>query len=224
MKAMSFSIKGFLYRVFIDPLINGLRRGITSRIIPGEKVIDVACGTGALSVRMSARAGNVTGIDLSEDMIFTARSMVRRRRIQNVIFELLDATELGCYENKSFDTAVSTLAMHQFDPETAVKVLREMNRIAKRLIIADYNCPMKNGPAAWLSQAIERAAAGDHYRNFRIYMERGGLKRLAADAGLEVNSPEVRGEGVFIITGMSPAINEDPCGKEISFTPPGIID
>lgn len=201
---MNFSIKGLFYRIFIDPLINGLRRSVTSRIIPGEKVIDVACGTGALSVRMAARAGSVTGIDLSEDMILTARNVVRRRRIRNASFELLDATELICYGDKSFDTAVSTLAMHQFDPETGVRVLKEMKRIAKRLIIADYNCPMRNGPAAWFARSIERAAAGDHYRNFRKYMGRGGLDRLAEETGLEIISREERGEGVFIITGMSP--------------------
>lgn len=201
---MNFSIKGLFYRIFIDPLINGLRLSVTSRIIPGEKVIDVACGTGALSVRMAARAGSVTGIDLSEDMILTARNVVRRRRIRNVSFELLDATDLGCYADKSFDTAVSTLAMHQFDPETGVRVLKEMKRISKRLIIADYNCPMRNGPAAWLARSIERAAAGDHYRNFRKYMDRGGPDRLAEEAGLEIISREERGEGVFIITAMSP--------------------
>ncbi|MCU0459903.1 MAG: class I SAM-dependent methyltransferase [Bacteroidales bacterium] len=221
---MNFSIKGLLYRVFIDPLINGLRRSVTSRIISGEKVIDVACGTGALSMRMATRALNVKGIDLSEDMIFTARNMARTHRVQNVSFDLLDATDLSCYGDRSFDVAVTTLSMHQFDPETGVKVLSEMKRIAKRLIIADYNCPMKNGPAAWLSRTIERAASGDHYRNFRKYMDRGGLTRLAAEAGLEVTSPEERGEGVFIITEMSPVINQDPCGKEISLTPPGIID
>lgn len=202
---MKFSIKGLFYRIFIDPLINGLRRSVTSRIITGEKIIDIACGTGALSVRMAASAFHVTGIDLSEDMVFTARSMARRRRVRNVSFELLDATEPGCFDDKSFDTAVSSLAMHQFDPETGVKVLREMERMAKRLIIADYNCPMKSGPAAWLSRAIERAAAGEHYRNFRKYMERGGLDRLAEEAGLEITSREEKGYGVFMVAVMMPS-------------------
>jgi len=65
---MGFSIKGFLYRVFIDPLVNGLRRCVAAMILPGEKVIDIACGTGALSLTMARNAGHVTGIDLSEDM------------------------------------------------------------------------------------------------------------------------------------------------------------
>jgi hypothetical protein len=93
--------------------------------------------------------------------------------------------------------------MHQFDPETGVKVLSEMRRIAKKIIIADYNYPMRPGPAAWLAWSIERAARGDHYRNFRKYMAREGLNRLAAEAGLAITSREERGDGVFIIAGMA---------------------
>jgi len=207
---MNFSVKGFLYRVFIDPLIKGLRRGVTSMITPGESVIDIACGTGALSLAIATRAGLVTGIDLSEDMIFTARRVAVRRRAQNVAFELLDATNLSCYHDGRFDTAVSTMAMHQFDPETGVRVLSEMRRIAGRIIIADYSCPMRPGPAAWLARMMERAAAGEHYRNFMRYMERGGLERLAAEAGLEIISRGERGEGVFTVAVMRPAAAVNP--------------
>ena len=204
---MVFSLKGFIYRIFIDPLISGLRRCLVSMIIPGEKVIDIACGTGALSLEMSVHAGHVTGIDLSEDMINTASLMARKRRIHNVTFGLLDATDLSCYTDHSFDVAVSTLAMHQFDPETGVKVLTEMKRLAKRIIIADYNCPMSPGPAKWLAWSIERIARGDHYRNFRKYMAAGGLKQLAAEARLTITSQEERGEGVFVIALLMPEVN-----------------
>lgn len=201
---MGFSIKGFIYRVFIDPLISGLRRSITSMIIPGDKVIDIACGTGALSLTMAGRAAFVTGIDLSEDMIVTARRMAQQRLVSNVSFELLDATDLSLYPDNTFDTAVSTLAFHQFSPETGEKVLREMKRLSRRIIIADYNCPMRPGPAAWLAYLIEYYAGGDHYRNFRQYMANGGLNTLAAKAGLTIVTREEKGKGVFIITLMTP--------------------
>jgi ubiquinone/menaquinone biosynthesis C-methylase UbiE len=138
-------------------------------------------------------------------MIFTARRGAARRRTVNVDFVLNDATDLSCYPQRSFDTAVSTMAMHQFDPETGLRVLMEMRRIACRIIIADYSCPMRPGPAAWLARMIERAARGDHYRNFRQYMARGGLGRLAAEAGLQIVAREERGEGVFTVAVMMPA-------------------
>ena len=200
---MGFSVKGFFYQVFIDPLISGLRGHVAAMIFPDEKVIDIACGTGALSLVMARTAGHVTGIDLSEDMITTSRRTAQRRRVSNVSFRLLDATDLSCFSDLSFDVAVSSLAMHQFDPETGVRVLGEMSRLAKRIIVVDYNCPMRKGPAAWLSRSIERAAGGDHYRNFRQYMARGGLDRLATETGLALTTRDERGEGVFVVAGMS---------------------
>ena len=196
---MVVSLNGFLYQTFIDPLINGLRRSITAMIGPDEAVIDIACGTGALAVAMAAHAGEVTGIDLSEDMIITANHVAQKKKIKNISFELKDAEDLSCYHDNRFDVAVASMAMHQFDPEVAAKVLSEMKRIANRVIIADYNCPMNPGPAAWLAWSIERAAGGDHYRNFRKYNQRGGFSRLAEETGLHIESTEVRGLGVFVI-------------------------
>jgi len=138
---MDFSLKGFIYRILIDPLISGLRRSITSMIIPGEKVIDIACGTGALSLTIADRAAFVTGIDLSEDMIVTARRMAQQRLVSNVSFELLDATDLSLYPDNTFDTAVSTLAFHQFNPETGEKVLREMKRLSRRISLQTIIAP-----------------------------------------------------------------------------------
>jgi len=94
---------------------------------------------------------------------------------------------------------VTSMALHQFDPETGVKVLLEMNRIARRILIADYNCPMTTGPGAALAWGIEYAARGEHYQNFRKYMKRGGIGKLVEEAGMTVSGIEVYGNGVFAI-------------------------
>lgn len=197
---MGFSLNGFIYQVVIDPLLSGLRRSVVSMIEPEETVIDVACGTGAMAAAIAGRAGHVTGIDLAEDMIITARHMAHRRGLDNITFELQDASDISCYADHSFDVAVTSMSMHQFHPEVAVKVLSEMKRVAKRVVIADYNCPMTPGPAAALAWGIERAAKGDHYRNFRKYMAGGGVSKLFDETGLHINGREIRGSGVFVIT------------------------
>lgn len=194
-----FSIKGILYQLLIDPLTGGLRQSIASLVRPGEKVIDVACGTGALSLALSGQAAHVTGTDLSEDMIITARRMAMRRGTANISFEQADATDLSSYPEKWFDVAVTSMALHQFDNETALKVLSGMNRIAGRIIMADYNCPMAPGPASALARTMEHIAGGDHYRNFRSYMDSGGIPALIAEAGLTITRTIVRGSGVFVV-------------------------
>ena len=188
-----------MYQLFIDPLIAGHRNSVAARIGPADRVIDIACGTGALTMAMARRALHVTGIDISEDMIITARRTSERRGINNITLELHDASDLSCYDDNQFDMAVASMAMHQFEAGLAVKILAEMGRIAKRVIIADYNCPMRRNLSAAAAWSIEYMAAGDHYRNFVIYMKNGGMPWLAGKAGLNTEAVEVRGGGVFLV-------------------------
>jgi ubiquinone/menaquinone biosynthesis C-methylase UbiE len=148
---------------------------------------------------IASRAAHVTGIDLSEDMIITARRAAERRGINNVSLELHDASDLSCYADKQFDLAVASMAMHQFEAGLAVRILAEMGRIAKRVIIADYNCPMRRNLPAALAWSIEYLAADDHYRNFRTYMKNGGMPWLAGLACMQMRVSETRGSGVFTV-------------------------
>jgi ubiquinone/menaquinone biosynthesis C-methylase UbiE len=204
---MSFSLNAFLYRILIDPLVTVIRRSVLTLIKPGDKVIEIACGTGLLSAVMSRKAGHVTGTDISADMIMASRRTAVRRKIKNISFELIDATDLSIYQKESFDVAVTSLSMHQFDREVALRVLLEMKRVARRIIIADYNCPMEHRISKLLAWTIERMAGGDHYRNFRRYMEEGGIKGLSDDAGLQIRQAKVRGNGVFLIARLNEPAN-----------------
>lgn len=206
---MVVSLKGFLYRILIDPLTIPIRGGVQSLIRPGSSILDVACGTGALSLALAAKARLVTGIDLSEDMVVTARQAAIRRKIGNSTFKVLDATDLSLYSDNCFDVAVTSLSMHQFDRNIALKVLSEMSRVSKRIIIADYNWPLDRRPAGILAWIIEWIAGGEHYRNFRSYMKSGGIKSLAEEAGLKVAGFKIRGQGVFAIMWLTSSLTDD---------------
>lgn len=52
-----------LYAELIELAGNGL---------VGKKILDIGCGTGLLSVKLAKKGGIVTGVDLSEDMLFAA--------------------------------------------------------------------------------------------------------------------------------------------------------
>jgi len=92
------------------------------------------------------------------------------------------------------------MAVHQFDADLAVKILKEMKRISTTVVIVDYNSLMPKGLSGSASWGIERLAGGDHYRNFRTFMERGGIRYFIAEAGLTVKSETIRGSGVFSVT------------------------
>ena len=51
------------------------------------KIIDVACGTGALAFELSKKAQHITGIDASESMVKTANNSKTKFGISNIDFQ-----------------------------------------------------------------------------------------------------------------------------------------
>ncbi|HET6469116.1 MAG TPA: class I SAM-dependent methyltransferase [Geminicoccaceae bacterium] len=98
---------------------------------PGERVLDVACGTGLVSLRMAeivGATGAVVGTDISGQMVEAARRMAAERGIGNAGFERSDAEELP-FPDQSFDAAVCALGL-MYVPEP-VAALREMRRLLR---------------------------------------------------------------------------------------------
>ncbi|MCU0461059.1 MAG: class I SAM-dependent methyltransferase [Bacteroidales bacterium] len=196
---MNLKINALIYTALIDPLLSGLRRAVLEAIDPSATVIDIACGPGTLSLAMAQKANHVTGIDLDEKLISYASGTAGKKGIWNVSFALHDASDLSVYHDKKFDIAVTSMAIHQFPEDLAVKVLREMKRIAGKVIIADYNSPMPPGFSRTIAYGIERITKGDHHKNFRKYISRGGIGWFTAAAGLEIRSTIMKGNGVFTV-------------------------
>jgi len=197
---MFFSLYGLIYQVLIDPVFSRVHRYILSNINPSDKVIDVACGTGSLSLAISESGSYVTGIDISESMIETARKSAQKRNIKNVLFFVLDASDLSQFRNMEFDVAVITMAVHQFDKEQAIKILGQMKRIATKVIIMDYNYPIPGNVSGAIASITERIVGGEHYRNFRVYIKYNGMGYFLKRAGLVVRSQFVSGNKLFIIS------------------------
>jgi len=108
--------------IAIEPLLAGVR--------PGETVLDVGCGPGALTAAAAARGASVTGVDLAPGMVAEAR-----RRHPGLRFEEADAEALP-FEDGSFDVALGAfLVNHLPDAERAVAELR---RVAKRFALAAW--------------------------------------------------------------------------------------
>jgi ubiquinone/menaquinone biosynthesis C-methylase UbiE len=98
---------------------------------PGERVLDVACGTGLISFRAAetvGREGTVVGTDISGEMVETARRGAVLRDLANARFERADAEALPC-PDAGFDAAVCALGlMYVPDP---VRALCEMRRLLR---------------------------------------------------------------------------------------------
>ncbi len=98
---------------------------------PGERVLDIACGTGLVSIPVATRVGPggaVVGTDLSEGMLASARELAARLGLANADFERMDAEHLDLAD-ASFDVAVCALGL-MYVPDAAAS-LREMRRVLK---------------------------------------------------------------------------------------------
>lgn len=91
----------------------------------GMDVLELACGSGQLSLPLAERAGSWTATDFSEKMIDQAK---KRGGPANLSFSVADATALP-YKNERFDCIVIANALHIMPkPE---KAMQEILRVLK---------------------------------------------------------------------------------------------
>ncbi len=104
----------------------------TARISPTDDVIDVACGTGALTRAVRARTtGRVVGVDINPAMIAVAG-----RLGDDIEYVQGDAASLD-FDDDTFEVAVSQFGlMFLDDPSLGIK---EMGRVANRGLVAVWD-------------------------------------------------------------------------------------
>ncbi len=81
----------------------------------GERWLDLACGTGAVSELAAAAGASVVGIDLSPGLIDTARALAAERGL-SVDYRVGDCENLEGVEDASFDVLSSTVGI-MFAPD-----------------------------------------------------------------------------------------------------------
>ena len=124
-----------------------------------EVALDVATGTGFTAMALARRVGHVTGVDLTDEMLWQARTMALKQGVANVRFELGDALNLN-YPDWSFDIVTTRRATHHFSD--VPKFLLEARRVLRpggRLGIADMSPP---AGAEGFSNKIERLRDRSH--------------------------------------------------------------
>lgn len=105
-------------------------------IVPGVRVLDVACGTGVLfPFYLEFGAESVTGVDISPEMIRIARGKVGDSRIRLVYADVEE------FEESGFDRIVVFNALPHFpDPERLIRSLAYRLAPGGRLTIAHDRC------------------------------------------------------------------------------------
>lgn len=153
---------------------------------PGQRVLDVACGTGAVARAAATAAGptgRVTGVDLNAGMLEVAR-----RTAPEIDWVQADAAALD-FEDDMFDVVICQSALMFFpDPAAAI---REMARVAKpggKVILQTW------GPSTgyeMLADVFDQVASPDAAAIIRAPFgipEMATVQHLAAEAGLSIET------------------------------------
>ena len=96
----------------------------------GERVLDLATGTGDLAMcfkKVTGNQGEVLGTDFCQSMLDFAPAKAKRKNL-DIKFELADATNLQ-YSNENFD--ITSIAYGIRNVDDLSKGLQEMNRVTK---------------------------------------------------------------------------------------------
>ena len=123
----------FAYRYdrFMDRRVKSygtLLEKLLQEISVGDIVLEVAAGTGVVSLRLAEKAGRVYALDLSEAMVTEAKKKAGGRNLKNIEFLVDDAYELP-FESGVFDVVICSNALHNMkDPAIP---LMEMRRVLK---------------------------------------------------------------------------------------------
>ena len=117
-------------------------------LAPGERVLDVAAGTGFVTfaaARSVGKDGLAVGVDLSGQMVETARRRADVRRIGNVHFERMDAARLEL-PDAGFDVALCAMGlMYTTDPVQALREMRRVLRPRGRVAVSAWGEPSRCG-------------------------------------------------------------------------------
>lgn len=157
----------------------------TAGILPGQRVLDVACGTGVLAREILKRVGptgRVAGLDINEGMLAVAKRQEPQIEWKHGRAEAIP------YNDQSFDTVVSQFGLMFFENRRAA--LHEMMRVVcpgGQLVIAVWDA-LKNSPGyAVMTELLERlfgAAAANALRAPFALGNLDDLRALFTDAGI----------------------------------------
>jgi demethylmenaquinone methyltransferase/2-methoxy-6-polyprenyl-1,4-benzoquinol methylase len=138
------------YDLLNDVQSFGLHRRWKRRVIelaavqPGNRALDVCCGTGDLALALARRGAEVTGLDFSLAMLEIAEARRQRNfksQISNLKFMPADAQQIP-FPDASFD--IVTVGYGLRNLSSWEKGLAEMHRVAKpgaRLVVLDFGKP-----------------------------------------------------------------------------------
>lgn len=201
---------------FVPILFSGLAPHLVDAagVAPGNRVLDVACGTGIIArvaADRVAEAGRVVGLDLNEAMLTVAR-----RVRPDLEWHQGDAVALP-FPDGAFDVVLCQSGlMFMPDPITALREMARVVTVDGTVAVQVWSKPERQAGFRPLSDAVARHAGPDAVNLISTYFRLGDpdeFARLCDAADLRVT-----GTRTMPVTVRSPSI-DDYVTTEVESTP-----
>ncbi|HWF20322.1 MAG TPA: ubiquinone/menaquinone biosynthesis methyltransferase [Verrucomicrobiae bacterium] len=111
---------------------------------PGERVLDLCCGTGDVALAFAQQGLRVVGLDFSEPMLAVARERVKSPKFTDGgAVEFLQGDALRApFPDASFDIVTISYGLRNLaDWEAGLREMRRLARPGGRLLVLDFGKP-----------------------------------------------------------------------------------
>jgi SAM-dependent methyltransferase len=152
-----------------------------ARLAPGERVLDVGCGPGALTTELVRRLGPtaVAAVDPSATFVAAAQERHPLVEVQRASAELLP------FDDRTFDAALAQLVVHfMADPVAGVREMRRVTRPGGTIAACVWDFVTGGGPLSLFWRAAHEIDPDVDDESTLVGAADGQLAALFVDAGL----------------------------------------
>ena len=154
---------------------------LLASLSPGDTAVEIGPGEGAFLKPLSQRFGQVTGIDISPDMLNKAGDFCEREKLENVSLLAGDTASLLEQGESCFDFAVANMVLHHVpSPKTIFTEVARLLKPGGSFLVTDL---------VHHDQEWARTSCGDLWLGF----EPADLSQWAEDAGLSEGESQYSG-------------------------------